>query len=62
MNMNKKELLNEIDSAFIMASRIPVTGDSVDAMAVVRAKLRKVYEAIAKMDDEIANASEEEKK
>lgn len=60
--MNKNELLNEIDSAFIMASRIPVTGDSVDAMAVVRAKLRKVYEAIAKMDDEIAKASEEEKK
>jgi hypothetical protein len=50
--MDKKELLNEINSAFIMISRIPVTGDSVDAMAVARAKLRKVYEAIEQMEEE----------
>ena len=49
--MDKKNILNEINSAFIMLSRIPVTGDSVDAMAVARAKLRKVYGELEKADN-----------
>lgn len=38
-----KDILNDIDEAFGMISRIPVTGDSVDIMAVARTKLRNAY-------------------
>ena len=47
-----KDLMKEINEAFIMISRIPVTGDAVDAMAVARAKLRKVHEELEKLDKE----------
>lgn len=46
-----KELMNEINEAFIMISRIPVTGDAVDAMAVARAKLRKVHEELSRIEE-----------
>ena len=46
-----KEILKEINEAFIMISRIPVTGDAVDAMAVARAKLRKVHEELEKLEE-----------
>ena len=37
------EILNELESVYQTISSIPVTHDSVDAMAVARSKLRKVY-------------------
>ena len=43
------EILKELNSAFQIVSTIPVTGDSVDAMAAVRSKLRKVYAEIEKI-------------
>lgn len=45
------DILKELDSAFQMISIIPVSGDAVDAMALVRNKLRKVYAELKKMDD-----------
>ena len=38
-----KEIMDSINTAFKAISSIPVTGDSVDAMAVARAQLRKAY-------------------
>lgn len=37
------EILKELESVYQTISSIPVTHDSVDAMAVARSKLRKVY-------------------
>ena len=37
------EILKELDYVFRTISRIPVTEDSIDKMAVARAKLRKIY-------------------
>lgn len=37
------EILKDLESVYQMISNIPVTHDSVDAMAVARSKLRKVY-------------------
>lgn len=48
--MDKKEMLNELSNAYVMLARIPVTGDSVDALAVARAKLRKVYAWLEKIE------------
>ena len=50
--MEKNEILKDLDSAFIMMSRIPVAGDNVEAMAVSRAKLRKVFSELEKLDME----------
>ena len=40
------ELLKELDYVFRTISSIPVTEDSVDKMAVARAKLRKIYASL----------------
>lgn len=37
------EILKELESVYQTISSIPVTHDSVDAMAVARSKLRKIY-------------------
>lgn len=52
-----KELLNELDVAFRMISSIAVSGDAVDAVAVARSKIRKVYEELSKIEvkEEAAN-------
>ena len=42
------ELLNDLDVAFRMISSIAVSGDAVDAIAVARAKIRKVHEELSK--------------
>lgn len=44
------EIMKYIEDAFKAISAIPVTGDAVDAMAVVRAKLRKAYAEAEKID------------
>lgn len=40
------EILKELDYVFRTISSIPVTGESVDKMAVARAKLRKIYASL----------------
>lgn len=42
------ETLKELSAVFQIVSSIPVTGDSIDTMAVVRSKLRKIYADIEK--------------
>jgi hypothetical protein len=46
-----EEIMNSINTAFKAISSIPVTGDSVDAMAVARAQLRKAYADLEKMKE-----------
>ena len=45
-----EEIMKELEAAFKATSIIPVTGDAVDALAVVRANLRKAYAAIEKIE------------
>lgn len=44
-----EEIMKELNSIYQTVSSIPVTGDAVDTMAVVRAKLRKVYADVKQM-------------
>lgn len=48
------ELTKELQEAYQVISSIPVTGDAVDAMAVARAKLRKVYTELTKLSEEVS--------
>ena len=48
-----EEIMKELDSVYKTVSSIPVTGDAVDAMAVVRAKLRKIYAELDKVKEEV---------
>ena len=43
------EIMKDLEIAFKAISAIPVTGDAVDALALVRNKLRKVYTAVEKI-------------
>ena len=52
------EILNELDYVFKTISSIPVTEDSVDKMAVARAKLRKIYAALRNLPPNV-DAKEE---
>lgn len=47
------EIMKELDAIYKTVSSIPVTGDAVDAMAVVRAKLRKIYAELETMKEEV---------
>ena len=44
------EIMKDLETAFKATSAIPVTGDAVDALALVRNKLLKVYTAVEKID------------
>ena len=44
------EIMKDLETAFKATSAIPVTGDAVDALAVVRANLRKAYAEAEKID------------
>ena len=46
------EIMKELEAAFKATSIIPVTGDAVDALAVVRSNLRKAYAEAEKIDTE----------
>ena len=46
------EIMKDLETAFKATSAIPVTGDAVDALALVRNKLRKVYIAVERIDTE----------
>ena len=45
-----EEIMKDLETAFKATSAIPVTGDAVDALAVVRANLRKAYAEAEKID------------
>ena len=47
-----EEIMKYLEAAFKATSAIPVTGDAVDALAVVRANLRKAYAEVEKIDTE----------
>ena len=47
-----EEIMKDLETAFKATSAIPVTGDAVDALAVVRANLRKAYAEVEKIDAE----------
>ena len=47
-----EEVMKYLEAAFKATSAIPVTGDAVDALAVVRANLRKAYAEAEKIDAE----------
>ena len=44
------EIMKDLETAFKATSAIPVTGDAVDALALIRNKLRKVYTAVERID------------
>ena len=46
------EIMKDLEAAFKATSAIPVTGDAVDALALVRNKLRKVYTGVERIDAE----------
>ena len=46
------EIMKDLEAAFKATSAISVTGDAVDALALVRNKLRKVYTAVERIDAE----------
>lgn len=46
------EILKELESVYQTISSIPVTHDSVDAMAVARSKLRKIYALLKEVNVE----------
>ena len=47
-----EEIMKYLEAAFKATSAIPVTGDAVDVLAVVRANLRKAYAEAEKIDAE----------
>ena len=47
-----EEIMKDLETAFKATAAIPVTGDAVDALAVVRANLRKAYAEAEKIDAE----------
>ena len=44
------EIMKDLEVAFKATSAIPVTGDAVDALALIRSKLRKAYASAEKID------------
>ena len=49
-------IMESLNTAFKAISSIPVTGDSVDAMAVARAQLRKAYAGVERIKSEQTDA------
>lgn len=52
------EILKELEAVYQTISSIPVTHDSVDAMAVVRSKLRKIYAQMKEVNTESTGKEE----
>ena len=46
------ETMKKLDEAFKLLSTISVAGDAVDVMAVVRSKLRAVYNDLDKLNEQ----------
>ena len=47
-----EEIMKDLEAAFKATAIIPVTGDAVDALALIRAKLRKAYSELGKFEGE----------
>ena len=47
-----EEIMKYLEAAFKASALIPVTGDAVDALAMVRSNLRKAYIEAEKIDAE----------
>lgn len=54
------EILKELDLIFQTISSIPVTNDSVDAMAVARSRLRKVYAQLKEIGSDLIEKEEKQ--
>lgn len=54
------ELQAELDKAFSVLSAIPVAGENVDRMMIVRECLRKAYQLAGRQDNDKNSASAEE--
>lgn len=53
------KLKNHLDKAFQYISKLPVTGDAVDLMALVRMELRSAWKEVEKLTEgETENGSE----
>lgn len=52
------EILKELEAVYQTISSIPVTHDSVDAMAVARSKLRKIYAQMKEVNAESTGKEE----
>lgn len=52
------EILKELETVYQTISSIPVTHDSVDAMAVARSKLRKIYAQMKEVNTESTRKEE----
>lgn len=49
--MEKKDTAAELKTVYQILAAIGVSGDAVDAMAAVRAKLRRIITALEQEDD-----------
>lgn len=49
--MNKEQLKKKLDSAYLWLSRIPVSGEAVDAMAMARQELRAAFQLLNETEE-----------
>lgn len=49
------DILQDLEVAFKAISSISVSGDAVDAVALARTKLRKVYSELSKPKEEVSS-------
>ena len=47
-----EKLKNHLDKAFQYISKLPVTGDAVDLMALVRMELRSAWKEVEKLTEQ----------
>lgn len=45
------DLMKQLDTAFALLSKIPVSGDAVDYMALARQSMRAAYQIAEKLPD-----------
>ena len=53
-----KEIKQHLEEAFQLVSSIPVKGDAVDVMAVVRSDIRAAYHRLEQKEAELAEDKE----
>ena len=51
-----KEIKKHLEEAFQLLSSVPVKGDAVDVMAVVRANLKNAYRLLEEKESETCEA------
>ena len=55
-----KEIKQHLEEAFQLASSIPVKGDAVDVMAVVRANLKNAYRLLEEKEAELTKEGKDD--